>query len=82
MEFQSKNLVPNLDTTYLTVDPALAVVGGSSKDADEAQPTRPKRKLHQCTYYMRSFTEEEKLVQNINVEHYKDKSFDPNLCLS
>ena len=51
----------------LTVDPALAVVGGSSKDADEAQPTRPKRKLHQCTYCMRSFTEEEKLVQNINV---------------
>ena len=40
MEFQSKKLVPNLDTTNLTVDPALAVVGGSSKDADEAQPTR------------------------------------------
>ena len=47
MEFQSKKLVPNLDTTNLIVDPALAVVGGSSKDADEAQPTRPKRKLHQ-----------------------------------
>ena len=70
MEFQSKKLVPNLDTTNLTVDPALAVVGGSSKDADEAQPTRPKRKLRQCTYCVRSFTEEEKLVQNINVEHY------------
>ena len=77
-----KKLVPNLDTTNLTVDPALAVVGGSSKDADEAQPTRPKRKLRQCTYHVRSFTEEEKLVQNINVEHYTDKSFDPNLCLS
>ena len=35
MEFQSKKLVPNLDTTNLTVDPAMAVVGGSSKDADE-----------------------------------------------
>ena len=81
MEFQSKKLVPNLDTTNLTVDPALAVVGGSSKDADEAQPTRPKRKLRQCTYCVRSFTEEEKLVQNINVEHYMDKSFDPHLCL-
>ena len=46
VEFQSKKLVPNLDKTNLTVDPALAVVGGSSKDADEAQPTRPKRKLH------------------------------------
>ena len=67
MEFQSKKLVPNLDTTNLTVDPALAIVGGSSKDADEAQPTRPKRKLHQCTYCKRSFTEEENLVQNINV---------------
>ena len=43
MEFQSKKLVPNLDTTNLIVDPALAVVGGSSKDADEAQPTRPKK---------------------------------------
>ena len=64
-----------------TVDPALAVVGGSSKDADEAQPTRPKRKLRQCTYCVRSFTEEEKLVQNSNVEHYMDKSFDPHLCL-
>ena len=40
-----KTLVPKLDTTNLTDDPALAVVGGSSKDADEAQPTRPKRKL-------------------------------------
>ena len=49
VEFLSKKLVLNLDTTNLTVDPALAVVGGSSKDADEAQPTRPKRKLHQCT---------------------------------
>ena len=35
VEFQSKKLVPNLDTTNLTVDPALAVVGRSSKDADE-----------------------------------------------
>ena len=65
-----KTLVPKLDTTNLTDDPALAVVGGSSKDADEAQPTRPKRKLRQCTYCVRSFTEEEKLVQNINVDHY------------
>ena len=68
MEFQFKKLVPNLDTTNLTVDPALAVVGGSSKDADEDQPTWPKRKLHQCTYCVRSFTEEEKLIQHINVE--------------
>ena len=67
MESQSKKLVLNLDTTNLTVDQAPAVVGGSSKDADEAQPTRPKIKLHQCTYCMRSFTEEEKLVQNIDV---------------
>ena len=34
--------------------------------------------VHNC---VRSFTEEEKLVQNINVEHYMDKSFDPHLCL-
>ena len=82
MEFQSKKLVPNLDTTNLTDDPALAVVGGSSKNADEAQPTRSKRKLmRQCTYCVKSITEEEKLVQNINVEHYMDKSFDPHLCL-
>ena len=54
---------------------------GSSKDADEAQPTRPKRKLRQSTYCVRSFTEEEKLGQNINVEDYMDKSFDPHLCL-
>ena len=82
MKFQSKKLVPNLDTTNLTVDPALAVVGGSSKDADETQPTRSKRKLmRQCTYCVKSITEEEKLVQNINVEHYMDKSFDPHLCL-
>ena len=66
MEFQSKKLVPNLDTTNLTVDPALAVVGGSSKDADEAQSTKPKRKLmRQCTYCVRSFTEEEKLIHNV-----------------
>ena len=77
MEFQSKKLVPNLDTTNLTVDPALAVVGGSSKDADEAQQTRPKRKLRQCTYCARNFAEE----KNINVEHYMDKSLDPHLCL-
>ena len=81
MEFQSKKLVPNLDRIDLTVDPALAVVGGSSKDADEAQPTRPKRKLmRQCIYCVRSFTEEEKWVQNINVEHYLDKTFDLCLC--
>ena len=51
------------DATILTVDPALAVVGGSSKEADEAQPTWPKRKLFQCSYCVRSFSEEEKLVQ-------------------
>ena len=39
VEFLSKKLVLNLDTTNLTVDPAMAVVGGSSKDADKAQPT-------------------------------------------
>ena len=83
MEFQCKKLVSNLDATNLRNDPALAVVGGSSKDADEAQPTRPKRKLmRQCIYCVRSFTEEEKLVQNINVEHYTEKSFDPPLYLS
>ena len=81
MKFLSKKLVLNLDTTNLKVDPALAVVGVSSKDAVETQPTWPKRKLRQCTYCVRSFTEEEKLVQNINVEHYLDKSFDPHLCL-
>lgn len=42
---------------------------------------KAKKKLRQCTYCVRSFTEEEKLVQNINVEHYMDKSFDPHLCL-
>ena len=70
--FQSKKLVLNLDTTNLTVDPALAVVGGLSENADETQPTRPKRKLRQCTYCVRSFTEEEKLAQNINMEHYME----------
>ena len=62
------SVVPNLDATNLIDDPALAVVGGSSKDADEAQPTRPKRKLRQCTYCVRSFTEKEKLIQHIDVE--------------
>ena len=42
VKFQCKKEVANLDATKLTVDPALAVVGGSSKEADEAQPTRPK----------------------------------------
>ena len=60
----------NLDATILTVDPALAVVGGSSKDEDEAQPTRPKRKLFQCSISVRSFSEEEKLVQHIDTEHF------------
>ena len=68
VEFLSKKLVLNLDTTNLTVDPAMAVVGGSSKDADETQPTRPKRKLRQCTYCVRSFTEKEKLIQHNDVE--------------
>ena len=43
MEFQCKKLVSNLDATNLIDDPALAVVGGSSKDADEAEPTWPKK---------------------------------------
>ena len=63
VKFQCKKEVANLDATILTVEPALALVGGSSKDADEAQPTRPKRKLFQCSYCVRSFSEEEKLVQ-------------------
>ena len=61
MEFQSKKLVPNLDTTNLTVDPALAVVGGSSKDADEAQPTRPTIKA-EAVYKVCEELYEEKLV--------------------
>ena len=69
MEFQFKKLVPNLDTTNLTVDPALAVVGGSSKDADEAQPTRPKRKLRQCTYCVR--TEELHRGGEVGPEHQR-----------
>ena len=35
VEFQCKKEVANLDATILTVDPALAVVGESSKDANE-----------------------------------------------
>ena len=69
VKFQSKKEVANLDATILTVDPALAVFGGSSKDADEAQPTR-KRKLFQCSYCVRSFSEEEKLIQPIDTEHF------------
>ena len=72
VKFQCKKKVANLDATILTVHPALAVVGGSSKDADEAQPTRPKRKLFQCSYCVRSFSEEEKLVQHIDREHFME----------
>ena len=64
--------VANLDATILRVDPALAVVGGCSKDEEEAQPTRPKRKLYQCSYCVRSFGEEEKLVQHIDAEHFME----------
>ena len=40
VKFQCKKEVANLAATILTVDPALAVFGGSSKDADEAQPVQ------------------------------------------
>ena len=53
VQFQCKKEVANLDATILGVDPVLAVVGGCSKDEDEAQPTRPKRKLFQCSYCVR-----------------------------
>ena len=72
VKFQCKKEVANLDATKLTVDPALAVVGGSSKEADEAQPTRLKRKLFQCSYCVKSFSEEEKLVQHIDTEHFME----------
>ena len=72
VNFKCKKEVANLDATKLTVDPALAVIGGSSKEADEAQPTRPKRKLFQCSYCVRSFSEEEKLVQHIDAEHFME----------
>ena len=72
VEFQCKKEVGNLDATILTVDRALAVVGGCLKDADEAQPTRPKRKLFQCSISVRSFSEEEKLVQHIDTEHFME----------
>ena len=61
-----------MDATILGVDPVLAVVGGCSKDEDEAQPTRPKRKLFQCSYCVRSFSEEEKLVQHLDAEHFME----------
>ena len=72
VNFQCKKEVANLDATILRVDPALAVVGGRSTDEDEAQPTRPKRKLFQCSYCVRSFSEEEKLVQHIDAEHFME----------
>ena len=72
VKLQCKKEVANLEATILRVDPALAVVGGSSKDADEAQPTRPKRKLFQCSYCVRSFSGEEKLVQHIDIEHFME----------
>ena len=72
VKLQCKKEVANLDATILRVDPALAVVGGSSKDADEAQPTRPKRKLFQRSYCVKSFSEEEKLVQHIDREHFME----------
>ena len=72
VQFQCKKEVANLDATILGFDPALAVVGGCSKDEDEAQPTRPKRKLFQCSYSVRSFSEEEKLVQHIDREHFME----------
>ena len=72
VNFKCKKEVANLDATILRVDPALAVVGGCSKDEEEAQPTRPKRKLYQCSYCVRSFGEEEKLVQHIDAEHFME----------
>ena len=36
VNFQCKKEVTNLDAPIMRVDPALAVVGGCSKDADEA----------------------------------------------
>ena len=71
--FSAKKEVANLDASILTtVDPAVAVVGGSSKEADEGQPTRPKRELFQCSYCVRSFSEEEKLVKHIDAEHFME----------
>ena len=72
VDFKCKKEVANLDATILRVDPALAVVGGCSQDADESQPTRPKRKLFHCSYCVRSFSEEEKLVQHIDAEHFME----------
>ena len=72
VNFKCKKEVANLDATILRVDPALAVVGGCSQDADESQATRPKRKLFQCRYCVRSFSEEEKLVQHIDAEHFME----------
>ena len=72
VDFKCKKEVANLDATILRVDPALAVVGGCSQDADESQATRPKRKLFQCSYCVRSFSEEEKLVQHIDAEHFME----------
>ena len=72
VNFKCKKEVANLDATILRVDPALAVVGGCSQDADESQATRPKRKLFQCSYCVRSFSEEEKLVQHIDAEHFME----------
>ena len=66
--FSAKKEIVNLDATILTVDPALAVVGGRSTDEDEALPTRLKRKLFQCSYCVRS----EKLVQHLDTEHFME----------
>ena len=72
VDFKCKKEVANLDATILRVDPALAVDGGCSQDADESQATRPKRKLFQCSYCVRSFSEEEKLVQHLDTEHFME----------
>ena len=55
VKFQCKKEVANLDATILGVDPALAMVGG---------------KLFQCSYCVRSFSYEEKLVEHIDTEHF------------
>ena len=73
VNFQCKKEVVNLDATILRVNPIIQPWQWSA-DVQRMQmrPTRPKRKLFQCSYSVRSFSEEEKLVQHIDEEDFME----------
>ena len=60
---KTTSAVPN--ATILAADRVLGELGESSK----SEPERMKRKLHACTYCVRSFTELEKMLQHLQADH-------------